>query len=148
MGMDISKQIYSYISELNGLEEKKLTLKIDRGHKQTERRTRVTIYFDAAFDKRSSKSISGLHSGNSGGFKNGNKEMPNYRSRQISYWGTHQRYSQQNEIGFHFIPKAENEYAHILAQEALTKGEGHYLLGAVLSYVRREMEKRRLRQPD
>ncbi|MBA0620680.1 hypothetical protein Godav_006375 [Gossypium davidsonii] len=60
MGMDISKQIYSYISELNGLEEKKLTLKIDRGHKQTERRTRVTIYFDAAFDKRSSKSISGL----------------------------------------------------------------------------------------
>ncbi|MBA0772522.1 hypothetical protein Gotri_007880 [Gossypium trilobum] len=120
MGMDISKQIYSYISELNGLEEKKLTLKIDRGHKQTERRTRVTIYFDAAFDKRSSKSISGLvirdvggeilasntvihievpylfaQSENSGGFKNGNKEMPNYRSQQISYWGTHQRYSQQ-----------------------------------------------------
>ncbi|MBA0703235.1 hypothetical protein Goari_022093 [Gossypium aridum] len=142
--MDISKQIYSYISELNGLEEKKLTLKIDKGHKQTERRTRVTIYFDAAFDKLSSKSVSGLvirdvggeilasktvihteHSGNSGGFKNGSKEMPNNRSRQI-----------------------KNEYAHILAQEALKKGEGHYLLGAVLSYVHREMEKRRSRQPD
>ncbi|MBA0819392.1 hypothetical protein Gohar_003672, partial [Gossypium harknessii] len=33
------------------------------------------------------------------------------------------------EIGFHFIPKIEN--AHILAKEALKKGEGYYLLGGV-----------------
>ncbi|MBA0833608.1 hypothetical protein Goarm_006039 [Gossypium armourianum] len=29
------------------------------------------------------------------------------------------------EIGFHFIPKAENTYAHILTKEALQKGKGH-----------------------
>ncbi|MFQ6631507.1 hypothetical protein Gotur_008945 [Gossypium turneri] len=40
------------------------------------------------------------------------------------------------EIEFHFIPKAENTYAHILAKEALKKGEGHYLLGGAPGYVR------------
>ncbi|MBA0844632.1 hypothetical protein Goarm_022608 [Gossypium armourianum] len=49
-GGDISKQIYSYISELDGIEEKNLTLKIDRDHKHVDRRMRVTIYFDIAFD--------------------------------------------------------------------------------------------------
>ncbi|MBA0562945.1 hypothetical protein Golob_007963 [Gossypium lobatum] len=137
MGMDISKQTYSYISELNGLEKKKLTLKIDKGHKQTERRTRVTIYFDAAFDKLSSKSVSGLVIRDVGG------EI--LASKTIIHTEVPSPFA---EIGFHFIPKAKNEYAHILAQEALKKGEGHYLLGAVLSYVHREMEKRRSRQPD
>ncbi|MBA0804439.1 hypothetical protein Gohar_004023 [Gossypium harknessii] len=60
MGRDISKQIYSYISEWDDIEEKNPTLKIDRSHKHVDRRTRVTIYFDVAFDQRSSRSASGL----------------------------------------------------------------------------------------
>ncbi|PPD96466.1 hypothetical protein GOBAR_DD06529 [Gossypium barbadense] len=88
-------------------------------------------HIEIAFDKQSSKSILGLVIRDVGG------EI--LASKTVIH---------TEEIGFHFIPKAENEYAHILAQEALKKGEGHYLLGAVLSYVRREMEKRRRRQPD
>ncbi|MBA0875504.1 hypothetical protein Goshw_029058, partial [Gossypium schwendimanii] len=52
------------------------------------------------------------------------------------------------EIEFHFIPKAENTYAHILAKEALKKGEGHYLLGGAPGYVRCALQKRRPRLPD
>nr|KJB34979.1 hypothetical protein B456_006G094100 [Gossypium raimondii] len=52
------------------------------------------------------------------------------------------------EIEFHFIPKAENTYAHIIAKEALKKGEGHYLLGGAPGYVRCALEKRRPRLPD
>ncbi|KAG8486679.1 hypothetical protein CXB51_019975 [Gossypium anomalum] len=51
-------QQWSYISKLEGIEEKKLTLKVDRGHKYVDRRTNVAIYFDAAFDQQSFRSAS------------------------------------------------------------------------------------------
>ncbi|KAA3477260.1 reverse transcriptase [Gossypium australe] len=47
-------------SELNRAEEKRLLTNIDRGHKQMKRSTRMSVYFDAAYDKRTSRSTSGL----------------------------------------------------------------------------------------
>ncbi|MBA0571701.1 hypothetical protein Golob_002077, partial [Gossypium lobatum] len=55
-GRDLAKRIQSYMSELERLEEKLLTLRVDRRHRQSEGNTRVTINFNAAFDRRSSKS--------------------------------------------------------------------------------------------
>ncbi|PPD73369.1 hypothetical protein GOBAR_DD29705 [Gossypium barbadense] len=48
------------MAELNGLEERTLTSDVDRRQRQHEGNTRVAIYFDAAFDRRFSKSASGL----------------------------------------------------------------------------------------
>ncbi|MBA0846292.1 hypothetical protein Goarm_022880, partial [Gossypium armourianum] len=59
-GRDISKRLQSYMAELDGLEERPLTLSVDRGQIQPERNRRVTIYFDATFDRRLSRSASGL----------------------------------------------------------------------------------------
>ncbi|MBA0738852.1 hypothetical protein Gogos_012171 [Gossypium gossypioides] len=33
------------------------------------------------------------------------------------------------EIEFHFVPKAENVYAHVIAKEALKRRESFYLMG-------------------
>ncbi|KAH1130307.1 hypothetical protein J1N35_001685 [Gossypium stocksii] len=59
-GREISNHGISYISELNGVEQKKLTLTIDKSYEQTVRNSRATVFFDAAFNKSSFKSASGL----------------------------------------------------------------------------------------
>ncbi|KAK5846583.1 hypothetical protein PVK06_002876 [Gossypium arboreum] len=59
-GRDISKQICSYIFEFDGIKENKLTFQVDRGPKHVNRRTKVAIFFDVAFDQQSFKSASGL----------------------------------------------------------------------------------------
>lgn len=58
--MDLSQRIQRYMAELEGLREKRLTLKMDRIHSQNEEITRVPIQFNAAFDNKNSKSTSGL----------------------------------------------------------------------------------------
>ncbi|MBA0875820.1 hypothetical protein Goshw_018808, partial [Gossypium schwendimanii] len=45
----------NYISELRGVEEKKLNLAASGGPKFEERRTSVAVYFDAAFDQQLSR---------------------------------------------------------------------------------------------
>lgn len=50
----------SYIAEIEGLMERKCTLNTGRSHSQREAIVRVTIQFDATFDKRSFNSASGL----------------------------------------------------------------------------------------
>ncbi|KAG8473534.1 hypothetical protein CXB51_035814 [Gossypium anomalum] len=60
IGRDTPNHVFSYISELNGVEQKKLTLTVDKSFEQTERNLWVTIFFYAAFDKGSSSSASGL----------------------------------------------------------------------------------------
>ncbi|KAA3461497.1 glycine, alanine and asparagine-rich protein-like [Gossypium australe] len=59
-GREIAKQIQSYISELDGIKEKKLTLQSDGGIQQDNRKARVTVHFDAAFDQQSSRLALGL----------------------------------------------------------------------------------------
>nr|KJB48190.1 hypothetical protein B456_008G056200 [Gossypium raimondii] len=196
MSRDISKQIYSYISELDDIEEKKLTLKVDRGHKYVDRRTSVAIYFDVAFDQQSFRFTLGLvvrdvggeilvsttvlHSdvaspftaeayaglqairlGISMGFSIleivGDSRTV-IKKCQTTYFDRsvigalirdiHSKKVHFQEIGFHFVPKTENTYTHILAKEALKMGEGHYLLGGVPGYVRRALEKSWPRLPD
>ncbi|KAH1039228.1 hypothetical protein J1N35_040971 [Gossypium stocksii] len=166
-----------------------------KGHKQIERSTRVTVYFDAAFDKRSFRSASGLVVRNVMGEILASKtvihsEIPSpfltkahARLQAIQFVSTmgfnileivgdsrtvitkcqtigpdksilgaiirdiQSKKVYLQEIDFHFIPKSKNEYAHFLVQEALKKGEGHYLLGVIPGHVHRERENRKLRQP-
>ncbi|KAH1092284.1 hypothetical protein J1N35_019541 [Gossypium stocksii] len=47
---DISKQVISYISELDGIKEKVLILEANTRLTPNMQRSNVTIYFDAAFD--------------------------------------------------------------------------------------------------
>ncbi|MFQ6622397.1 hypothetical protein Gotur_003160 [Gossypium turneri] len=48
-----------------------------------------------------------------------------------------------NSIGFCFISRTENFYAHAVETEALRKGEGHYLEGAIPITIRRAGERMR-----
>ncbi|KAG8483579.1 hypothetical protein CXB51_023543 [Gossypium anomalum] len=57
---EISRQISSYILELQSLEEKLLISDTGRIFTQEDRRTRVVIFFDGAFDQHLSRSASGL----------------------------------------------------------------------------------------
>ncbi|XP_017613849.1 uncharacterized protein LOC108458982 [Gossypium arboreum] len=57
---DISKQINSYISELDGIKNKAFILETNARPKQQVQRANVVIYFDAAFDSLNFRSRSGL----------------------------------------------------------------------------------------
>ncbi|KAK5846554.1 hypothetical protein PVK06_002847 [Gossypium arboreum] len=57
---DISKQINSYISELDGIKDKVLILEANARLKQNIQRANVVIYFDAVFDPQNFRSASGL----------------------------------------------------------------------------------------
>lgn len=56
----MAQKISRYIAELKGVQEKKLTSIIERAHGQTGVMEGITVQFDAAFDKRNSRSASGL----------------------------------------------------------------------------------------
>ncbi|XP_052481212.1 uncharacterized protein LOC105763928 [Gossypium raimondii] len=57
---DISKQIKSYILELEGIRERELTLVTSTKSSQRLQRENTTIFFDAAFDSKHNRSASGL----------------------------------------------------------------------------------------
>ncbi|PPD96453.1 hypothetical protein GOBAR_DD06516 [Gossypium barbadense] len=57
---DISKQIKSYILELEGIRERELTLVTSTNSSQRLQRENTTIFFDAAFDSKHNRSASGL----------------------------------------------------------------------------------------
>ncbi|KAK5824683.1 hypothetical protein PVK06_019464 [Gossypium arboreum] len=52
------------------------------------------------------------------------------------------------EMGFHFIPKTMNIYAHVIVKEALKRRESCYLVGGILEHVSQAMEKYRPRHSD
>ncbi|MBA0726354.1 hypothetical protein Golax_002187, partial [Gossypium laxum] len=57
---DISKQIKSYILELEGIQERELTLVTSIRSSQRLQRANIAIFFDAAFDSQNNRSVSGL----------------------------------------------------------------------------------------
>ncbi|MBA0856450.1 hypothetical protein Goshw_028663 [Gossypium schwendimanii] len=95
---------------------------------------RVTIYFDATFDRHSSRAVSGLVVQDLGGKILASKMV------------IHSAISSPFAAEAH--ARSANEYAHLLAHEALKMGEGKYLVGAVPDYIRHEMENRRPMHPD
>ncbi|MBA0575638.1 hypothetical protein Golob_025180 [Gossypium lobatum] len=107
---------------------------VDGVQRQPTRNMRVTIYFDATFDRHSSRVVSRLVVQDLGG-----KILA---SKMVIH----------SAISFPFAAEAHarsaNEYAHIRAHEALKMGEGKYLVGAVPNYIRHEMENRRPMHPD
>ncbi|MBA0815941.1 hypothetical protein Gohar_000657, partial [Gossypium harknessii] len=57
---DISKQIKSYILELEGTKERVITLEVNAKPRQRVQRANKSIFFDAAFDPQNHRSASGL----------------------------------------------------------------------------------------
>ncbi|MBA0818332.1 hypothetical protein Gohar_019436 [Gossypium harknessii] len=57
---DISKQIKSYILEIEGIRERELTLVTNTKTSQRLQRENTAIFFDAAFDSQYNRSASGL----------------------------------------------------------------------------------------
>ncbi|PPD94010.1 hypothetical protein GOBAR_DD08973 [Gossypium barbadense] len=57
---DFSVMGFDFISELKGIEERKLNLAGNGGPRTEERRTSVSVFFDAAFDQQHARSASGL----------------------------------------------------------------------------------------
>ncbi|MBA0781220.1 hypothetical protein Gotri_002163 [Gossypium trilobum] len=134
-GRDISKRIQSYLTELDGLEERTLTLSVDRGHIRPERNMRVRIYFDAAFDKRSSRSVSRLvvldfmgeilaskivmHNAISSLLAA--KALAGLQAIQLGIsmgFNSLAIVGDSRTIDFQFVHRLENECAHTLAHEA------------------------------
>ncbi|KAK5812388.1 hypothetical protein PVK06_027817 [Gossypium arboreum] len=60
IGRDLSNRLQSYIAEINGLEEKSLTSDGGRRQRWEERKARVAIYSNVAFDGKYSRLASGL----------------------------------------------------------------------------------------
>lgn len=52
------------------------------------------------------------------------------------------------EIDFHFIPKAKNVYAHVIANEALKRRESFYLIGGIPDSVHQAVESFWPKAPD
>ncbi|MBA0755374.1 hypothetical protein Gogos_021177, partial [Gossypium gossypioides] len=125
--------------ELRGIEERKLNLEENGGPKTEERRTSVTVYFDAAFDQQLARSVSGLVVRNERG------EI--LASKLVIHTNIATPFATEAHAGLQAL-KLENTYAHSVAAEALKKGEVHYLVGAVPNSVRRAVEKERPRHPD
>ncbi|KAG8500613.1 hypothetical protein CXB51_004491 [Gossypium anomalum] len=59
-GIEIARQTRNYMVEPDAIEEKRLTSPPTENTQQICRRGRVTVYFDAAFDRLSSRSSTGL----------------------------------------------------------------------------------------
>ncbi|MBA0613410.1 hypothetical protein Godav_013849, partial [Gossypium davidsonii] len=160
------------VYELDGPEEKKLTVSVDGEQRHPTRNMRVTIYFNATFDRHSSRAVSGLvvrdlggkilasktviHSAISSPFATeahaSNKEMstldPDESVIETIIRDIQSKKVHFQETNFIFISRSANEYAHILAHEALKMGEGEYLVGAVPDYIRHELKNRRPMHPD
>ncbi|KAK5770980.1 hypothetical protein PVK06_047147 [Gossypium arboreum] len=119
---DISNQIINCISKLQGVEEKILGLDSNRDLKQDEQRTTVIKKCQSTKYDRS---------------------IIEAFIRDIQSLKT-----QFQELGFHFIPKSENFFPHSTTREALKKGEDHYLEGGTPSYVRKAMERKKMRASD
>ncbi|MBA0717942.1 hypothetical protein Golax_005713 [Gossypium laxum] len=149
------------MAELDGLGERKITFNVDRSYRQREENTRVTIQFDAAFNKRNSKSASSLVvRGPMGEILGSKTVLHNNVSSPFAakaYAGLH-AITLGISMGIlsvaimgdsrTFIHRSENVYAHKLAQEALEKGEDSHLMRVVSDHNRSALEGRWLRNSD
>ncbi|KAH1121908.1 hypothetical protein J1N35_005068 [Gossypium stocksii] len=103
------------------LEQKKRTLTVGKGYEQTERNSRVTVFFYAAFDKGPSKSASGL------AVRDERGEI--LVSKIVIHFDIPTPFAAEAHAGlqaihteFHFIPRSENDYAHFLAKKSFEEG--------------------------
>ncbi|KAA3460178.1 glycine, alanine and asparagine-rich protein-like [Gossypium australe] len=60
IGVDLATKVHLYFVEIDGLEENSVTLGVNGRLGQISRQTEATIFFDAAFDNQTSRSVSGL----------------------------------------------------------------------------------------
>ncbi|KAG8491201.1 hypothetical protein CXB51_014347 [Gossypium anomalum] len=138
-GRELSKGVHSYIAEIDGSKERSSTLGDDRRQRKFTRGTTATIYFDAAFDNKYSRSASGLVV---------QEEMDEFlASKSVLHSAISTPFMAEANAGLQAI-KSENCQAHELATEALRKGEETYLEDAAFTCLQRGREERWLRNPD
>ncbi|MFQ6668604.1 hypothetical protein Gotur_034179 [Gossypium turneri] len=108
------------------------------GPRIKERRTSTSVYFDTAFDQQHARSASVLSVRGEGG------EI--LASKSVIHTNIATPFAAKAHAGLQALELGksigtENIYAHLVATEALKKGEGHYLAGAILITVRRAAER-------
>ncbi|MBA0729259.1 hypothetical protein Golax_022670, partial [Gossypium laxum] len=122
------------------MEEKKLIL-VGNGDSGTDvSRMSRSIYFDAAFDQQHARSASGLIVRGEGGEILVSKSVLHNNIGTLFAAEAHaglKALQLGRSKGFKDIQILENFYAHAIATEALRKGEGHYLEGAIPITIRR-----------
>ncbi|KAK5819767.1 hypothetical protein PVK06_024790 [Gossypium arboreum] len=143
--------------ELDAIEETRFTLQPAENTQQICRRGKITVYFDATFDRLSSRSTTGLLVLNEEGEILASKavmhsEIATSFTTNLSLEQLSETYKAKKdrlqEIDFHFIPKAENVYAHVIAKEALKRRERFYLMGGIPDSVRQAVESFWPKAPD
>ncbi|XP_052488035.1 uncharacterized protein LOC105772073 [Gossypium raimondii] len=133
---ELSKQIKSYILDLDGIKERELTLVTSTRSSQRLQRANTAIFFNAAFDFQNNRSASGLV-----------VKEPEGRivvAKSILYENVASPFTAEAYAGFLFIPRTGNIEAHRLAKETLTKGEEQYLEGETLRVFYEEQDPTRL----
>ncbi|MBA0766100.1 hypothetical protein Gotri_015175, partial [Gossypium trilobum] len=137
----IARKIWNYIAELEAINEKKLTLHSIGNIQQVYRRGRVTVYFDAAFDRQSSRSATGLIVWNEEEILASqttiHSEIANpftteaYAGLQAVKLGISMGLNKMRVVGDlkTIIKKCQkNVYARVIAKEALKRIESFYLM--------------------
>ncbi|MFQ6652715.1 hypothetical protein Gotur_024447 [Gossypium turneri] len=154
LGTEIARKIKNYISELEATKEGKLTLHSSDSFQQVFKRGRATVHFDAAFDRQTFRSTSGLIVWNrereilaSQAVHHSNIENP-FTAEAYAGSSNKTRKNSYQEIEFSFIPKAKNIYAHTIATEALKRRESFYLEKGVPEMVRHALERLWPKPPD
>ncbi|XP_016743159.1 uncharacterized protein [Gossypium hirsutum] len=195
-GIEIARQTRNYMVELDAIEETRFTLQPAENTQQICRRGKITVYFDATFDRLSSRSTTGLLVLNEEGEILESKAVmhseivtsftaESYAGLQAIKLGIsmglnkievvgdsktiikkcqrsdtdksvigaiirdiQSKKDRFQEIDFHFIPKAENVYAHVIAKEALKRRESFYLMGGIPDSVRQAVESFWPKAPD
>ncbi|PPD72767.1 hypothetical protein GOBAR_DD30329 [Gossypium barbadense] len=122
-GRDLSHKIQSYLIELEGVREKKLTSTPVRSQGQGGVELRESIQFDAAFDISNSRSASGIVARDQNGEIKVSKSTLHFN---VSSPFVAEAYACLEAT------KLENLEAHNLAKDALRKGEERYLVGETI----------------
>ncbi|XP_052488006.1 uncharacterized protein LOC105773801 [Gossypium raimondii] len=138
---DISKQIKSYISKLEGIKERVIALEVSARPRQSVQGANKSIFFDAAFDSQNHRSASGLIVKN--------EEGRIVEEKSILHDNVASQFAAEAHAGFqatrfYFIPRSENVEAHKLAKRSLQKEEEQYLVGETSQSICDELEPNRL----
>ncbi|KAH1047367.1 hypothetical protein J1N35_038151 [Gossypium stocksii] len=140
-GVELSQKVQRYMAELDGLIEKRHTLTVTRSINQRDTGSRVTIHFDAAFNKRDFKSIASMVVWDQLGVLRATKTVLNSNvSSSFAaevYAGLH-AVKLRISLGFHSVMIKGD--SRTVINKCQKKRQDKLVIGAIISDIHRKME--------
>ncbi|KAA3460185.1 reverse transcriptase [Gossypium australe] len=149
---ELANKVHLYITEINGSTEKSVALRDSRRQDLTSSKKEATIYFDASFDSRSARSVSGLVVRGSlttvirGDSKTVIKKCNTKDVDKLVLGAIIRDIKRKRKLfkesWFQFVPRSENKPAHDIATRALKMREETYLEEESFIRLRNRREER------